>query len=998
MPTPQSESHEASQYVRGLVEASPDPLFCISADGKITDLNEATVRLTGVPRDKLTGTEFSDYFTEPRKAQEVYQKALERGSVRDFPLTIRHSSGKLTLLWYNASAHKDLNGNVIGVIAMARSCPHRYLIEASLDVLVTTSPEGTITDINEVAANVLGLSRDKLIGTDFCAYFTEPERARAAFREVLTTGFVRDCPLTVRYIDGALTHLMCNASVFNDQDGNTTGVFAAARDVTERLYLEQELRRQGRCSEARNRIYREALTCETEEQLGKTCLSAAEWLTGSSFGYIGELNSEGLQDVIAISDPGWNACGIPEGQTSLSIRNMPIRGVDRSVLREGKSRIINSAETIESHPDHFAPPEEHPRLTEFLGVPLKEAGKITGLIALANKEGGYTHDDQESVESLAVTIAEVFFRKRAQLAVQKLNRDLQNLNRELKEARDGAQKVSNFKSEFVATMSHEIRTPLNGMLGMSQILAMTELNNRQRHYVNTIIDAGKVLQSLLNDTLTFSKIEAGKFSLEMTEFDPVRLVENVGELFVPLAGQKELSIVKYVDPRIPLCLTGDEIRLREVLFNLVSNAIKFSDRGEIVIRATLEAEEACSACLHFSVSDNGVGMTKGQMAKLFEAFIQADSSARRKFGGTGLGLYISSRLVDLMGGKISCQSTPGKGSTFEFSISFQKPVKSAPGQPSPIEPGGIRVPVADDTPDTPEHLLSGAIAKETSEGVLTPQENYADLTGTVPDLNTLQPAPTRHELILVVEDHPINQEVAVLLLKDLGFEAHVAENGLTALEALAAFPYSLVLMDIQMPGMGGIEATGAIRKSEINTPGHLPVIAMTAHAMEGSREECIAAGMDDYISKPVDSAKLRRILEKWLPEPASREAPADRPGQESGSGSGAAIDIMEMERRYGAKNIERLLELFVNDASKSIIELRRLVPEGDAGAILQCAHGLKGVFKTVSAKSMWHLCLEIETTARKQDFQTLASLIEKLDSEFDASRLEIDKHIHHINT
>jgi PAS domain S-box-containing protein len=435
MSIPQMDSTQASRYVRSLIEAPLDTTFKIDTKGKIADVNEAAVKATGVARERLVGTYFCIHFIEPDRAREVCSLALAGGVVSDYPLAVRHLDGRLIHLLFNAFADRDENGKITGVVAEARDVIAlkeaaifmRSLIETSPDLLATVSSLGTITYVNEATIKALGIPREQLVGTEFRAYFHRPEDAEEALRAVLDRNFVTDYRLAVRGKDGVLIELLCNASIYRDAEGNVAGVFAAARDITEYMRLESQLRRQSMCLEAVNRVYREALTCETEEQLGQTCLSVAEWLTGSKFGYIGELNAAGLQDIIAVSNPGWEACNMPHGQAVLGLKNMPIRGIDRATLREGISRIVNGSGNIESHVDHFAPPFGHPPLTAFMGIPLKEGGKTTGMIALANKKGGYTPDDQENVESLATAIVEAFSRKRAELAVQHLNANIENL-------------------------------------------------------------------------------------------------------------------------------------------------------------------------------------------------------------------------------------------------------------------------------------------------------------------------------------------------------------------------------------------------------------------------------------------------------------------------------------------------------------------------------------------------------------------------------------------
>jgi signal transduction histidine kinase/DNA-binding response OmpR family regulator/HPt (histidine-containing phosphotransfer) domain-containing protein len=713
---------------------------------------------------------------------------------------------------------------------------------------------------------------------------------------------------------------------------------------------------------------------------------------------------------------------------------------------------------------------------------LPALGASVGLVVLFAATLG--HLDKAAVALAAGTLLVVGVR--LVLTVREAQTEVHRATVQLVLARDEALMASKAKSEFLSTMSHEIRTPMNGVIGLTELLLETALDEEQLELASGVKVSAENLLVIINDILDFSKIEAGKLDLEETALSVQGVAEDVGRILAESAHSKGIELLIDVHPDVPATLIGDRVRIQQVLLNLGANAVKFTAEGEVVIRVSRLGETAQRVALRFDVVDMGIGIAEEDQKRLFRAFAQADSSTTRKFGGTGLGLAICRQLVQLMGGQLGLVSAPGEGSTFWFELSLGRPdapgTAEADGDPQSL--AGTRALVVDDNA-TNRRILSqqlrawgiepveaedgyqalghAAAAAQTGQpfdigvidlnmpemdgielaGILKADpetaatilfllsssgerlgaaeahlKGFADsltkpvrqselfdclLSGLNSDLRarrvtepTIDPEPNQEMMgmILLVEDNKMNQLVSTKLLEKLGFAFDIANHGGEAVRAVEGTRYDAILMDCQMPEMDGYEATAEIRRLE-GTARHTPIIAMTAAAMEGDRERCLEAGMDDYITKPVRLEAVAGVLQRWITSPEPGEGARDDAPETVVDGAPDPLDASQLELLRSLDDgagvvLSEIIHEYVAQTEHARGELGRIVAVGDSQALERTAHSLRGASANIGAAVLADVCAEMELQGRLEQLDATGRLVERFDSEYERVRDALD--------
>ncbi len=742
------------KYARSLIEASLDFLVTINTEGEITDVNEALVKVTGVPRQQLIGTNFSTYFTDAKKASQGYLKAFEKGFVANYPLTMKRAKGKFMDVRFNASVYKDDAGHVLGVFASARDITDKKWAK---DLQLANKELAYQNNEKEKRAAELVVANQEL-------RFQNNEKEKRAAELVIANQELR----------------------FQNEEKEKR---AAELIIANKELGFQNNEKEKRAIESKElEAVRDSLKRVSQYTLSLIEASRDPLFTISKDGKIMDTNLASVK-----------ATGVPRdeliGTNFYSYFTEPDKAKEGYLLIFEKGFVTDYPLTIKDHV-----------LTEVLfngSVYKDEHGNVLGAVVVARDITDLKRNEKELIE------AKIFAEMATEIAVdaKAVAENAAELSREAVKA----------KQQFLSNMSHEIRTPMNAIIGFTKVLIKTDISEKQKEYLNAIKTSGDALIVLINDILDLAKVDSGKMTFEVIPFNLKSSISAMLHVFETKFLEKNLELEYIFDDKIPDTLLGDPVRLHQIILNLVSNAVKFTHKGKVVVSVKSVADTDQQVTVQFTVTDTGIGIAGKKLEQIFENFQQASSNTSRIFGGTGLGLAIVKQLVEGQGGEIQVESELNKGSSFSFYLNFAK----------------------------------------------------TDLQSELHSNQLIIDKEIKNIRVLVVEDIALNQLLIKTLLDDFGFERDIASNGKIAIEMLKNKSYDIILMDLQMPEMNGFEATEYIRNTLHST---IPIMALTADVTTADLAKCTSVGMNDYVSKPIDEKILYNKIIGLVRKPSAVQA------------------------------------------------------------------------------------------------------------------------------
>ena len=1022
---------ERTAYLNALVETSPLGIVTTDPQGRVRICNTAFERLFQCVRTEVTGADLNSLVTPSELNEEAAEFARRRKAGENIQATTQRRRNDGTLLDVELYAVPMRVGDEdVGTLVIYHDISDRKRAEEALretNQKLTAIIDGSslaiaILDLdtnvqiwNPAAERIFGWTAAEVLGRPLPVV---PESAQEFFKtlhkKVIAGMGVSGLEVVALKKDGSLFDASISRSPWRDASGAVCGTVDLVADITERKQAEEALR----SSEERIHL----LLDSTAEAIyginvqGECTFVNQACVRMLGYGEPAELLGRNMHEVAHYS---WTDGSAHSPEDCLIFRS----------FRKGEGTHDNDDVLWRADGTSFP--------VEYWSYPVRQKDEVVGAV---------------------VTFLDITERKRAEDAL-----------RSAKEQAEGANRA---KSEFLANMSHEIRTPMNGILGMTQLTLETQLNTEQREYLGMVKSSADSLLKLLNDILDFSKIEADRLDLDVS---PFALRESMGEALKALgqlAHRKGLELAWRVEPAVPEWLVGDSGRLRQILVNLVVNAIKFTQRGEVVVSVSVESHTTDGVELHFSVRDTGIGIPAEKQELIFAAFAQADTSTTRKYGGTGLGLAISQRLVKMMNGDISVESEPGKGSIFHFTVRLQAPDAHfvPPVTLEPVALRGLRALIVDDNQTNrliltelltqwgmmPEQAASGREALELlqtdtrgnpfrlalidahmpeMDGLMLAQRvkklpaassvtmlmlssamqagdiarsHEAGLTGfltkpvqpsqlldailggltgtgeSVPDALDIQSPEQISNMgggmrVLLAEDNVVNCQLVTRLLEKQGHTVVIAKNGIEALEAVEREELDLVLMDVQMPEMDGLEAIRVIRSNEKISKRHLAIISLTAHVMKGDREKCIEAGADDYIPKPIQPPNLFAAIERMRNPMRIHKTPPSAPIVPDALNAAELLEQVQDDRELLAE----VIQLFESGLPGILEGLRQSIAQNDAAGIARTAHTLKGSVGNFGRRAAYRAVEQMENFARQDDIQGTAKAFAVVESELE---------------
>jgi PAS domain S-box-containing protein len=1024
---------QSQDRLTSLLDSSPTGILVLASDNQVLFVNDPGAAILGRRKATFIGETFSfvEIAADRAETERMIAAARRDGVVKDTQIAVRVAGNDVILnLSVRRTTYQEREAYLIWFddITAQRLADEelRQLNDRFVAFLENTPDFVSIKDRDhryQAASQALARQGGVLSWRDMlgrtAAEIYGPETAEtiiAADRGLLAGTVPSVAEDTEIMADGKLINLSMRKVALKGRDGRIAGVLTISRDVT--LQKQAEKAMETALSEAK-----------IERQRSQTILD-------SSPDPVVIVRRDGMIDYV-------------NEQTTKLLGYAPYELIGHSI------EVLVPEQVRPSHGGHVkhffsAGQARQMGSDRELFVVAKDGHQIPVEIALSPM----THGDEKLV---IASVRDISDRKAAQVA--------------LLHAKDAAEAATRAKGEFLAAMSHEIRTPMNGVTGMADLLAQTTLDDEQRHMVRTIRESGNALITVINDILDFSKIEAGKMDLESVTMSVTDAVEGVASTLTPNATKKGVRIQVFVDPTIPVAVYGDPTRLRQILFNIGGNAVKFSNGKDVQIRAEFAGKtDATQTWLRFSVIDRGIGISKENQAKLFQAFSQAESSTTRRFGGTGLGLAICKRLTEMMNGVVGVDSREGHGSTFHVELPFQVADGVAAKQ-KPRDLTALRVlllgsdgPRAEAIEAYLTHDGAEVVAADSADEALTVLQKSAKVDSIMVDLgldhnrqeralgilrNALggktpiillqdyqnrgariqdkdvvtvdanplvryrvisavavaagraspqvrsdddalavqrAKAPTPEEacasgqLILLAEDNLTNQDVIRRQLNLVGYACEIADNGVEALKAYKTGRYALLLTDCHMPEMDGYELTGAVRALEHGTGSRFPIVAVTANALQGEAERCLAAGMDDYITKPIAMPALIAALRKWMP---LAKEPSPSMGDKE-TARAFSVDERAIKDIFGddPATFKEIMQSFVGPSQDIIGEILAAQAQRTSAGVKDAAHKLKSSARSVGANALADICVALETAGKTTDWTAIDTLAPKAQNEF----------------